>query len=121
MSNRDRVASIIKELAKNARNRMKNGYGGIGINNEIKRRGINAGLLARNEVFASMRREKDDEMYLKVKGILTENPAISNPIGLMIDTEKYDCLDELARQKYIIGLSKKYNELKVRYIQETQG
>jgi hypothetical protein len=59
-----------------------------------------------------------EKMYVRVCEILEQNEDVTNPIGQLVDYEKYNSLDESGKQRYVLWLSKEYNELKQRYYQE---
>ena len=57
----------------------------------------------------------DDSMYLKVCRMLDRDNDITNPIAELVDKEKYAALDSDGKQRYIMTLSAKYQELSERY------
>lgn len=59
-----------------------------------------------------------EKLYLRVCNILDTDENTANPIGQLIDYEKYNEMDENAKQRYVLRLVKEYNELKERYYQE---
>lgn len=59
--------------------------------------------------------KEDEELYLKVCKMLEEDDDPQNPIGRLIDHELYDNMDAMAKQKYVLYLSKKYREMRERY------
>lgn len=59
-----------------------------------------------------------EKLYLRVCHILDNDENTANPIGQLIDYEKYNEMDENAKQRYVLKLVKEYNELKDRYYQE---
>jgi len=61
---------------------------------------------------------RDDSMYLKVCEILDRDSVVTNPIAELIDKEKYAGLDGSGKQRYIMTLSAKYQELAERYRNE---
>jgi hypothetical protein len=61
---------------------------------------------------------EDEELYKKVCKILDEDDDPQNPIGKLIDKEKYENMDAMAKQKYVLYLSKKYCEMRDRYKME---
>ena len=64
---------------------------------------------------------RDEALFEKVCKILDEDEAVMNPLGLLVEREIYDCLDEGNRQKYILDLSKKFCAMKERYYRERVG
>ena len=55
---------------------------------------------------------------MRVFRILDSDENTANPIGQLIDYEKYNEMDENAKQRYVLNLVRQYNELKERYYQE---
>ena len=64
---------------------------------------------------------KDEQLYKQVCEMLDSEEDVMNPIGRLMDRDRYESLDDGARQRYILELSKKFNELKERYYQERPG
>jgi len=63
---------------------------------------------------------EDEMLYKKVSDILRSDDVISNPIGLIIDKDKLNTLDERGRSNYILKMSQKYRELCDRYYAENR-
>ncbi len=61
---------------------------------------------------------QDEKLYSKVCDILESDEIVLNPIARLIDNEEYDNMDNEAKQRYILELSKKFRELKERYYRE---
>ena len=59
-----------------------------------------------------------ERLYLRVCNILDNDENTTNPIGQLIDYEKYKEMDENAKQRYVLYLVRQYNELKERYYLE---
>ena len=59
-----------------------------------------------------------EKLYMRVCRILDSDENTANPIGQLIDYEKYNEMDENAKQRYVLNLVRQYNELKERYYQE---
>lgn len=59
-----------------------------------------------------------ERLYLRVCNILDNDENTTNPIGQLIDYEKYNEMDENAKQRYVLYLVHQYNELKERYYLE---
>lgn len=62
--------------------------------------------------------DETEKLYVRVCYILDKDENTTNPIGQLIDYEKYNEMDESAKQRYVLRLAKEYNELKERYYQE---
>ncbi|HHW89493.1 MAG TPA: hypothetical protein GX745_01135 [Clostridiales bacterium] len=62
----------------------------------------------------------DEILYKKVCEILDKNEDIINPVKSLIDQEKYEKMDFVSRQRYLLMLMSKYSELKERYYKEKQ-
>lgn len=60
----------------------------------------------------------DDVFYEKVAEILKSDEIILNPITRLIDHDVYDGLNDREKQKYILDLTEKFNEMKKRYEKE---
>lgn len=82
---------------------------------EVQRAEINrdANIIINNPLI-----NRDEALYKKVKKILDENEYVTNPIGQLIDKKEYEKLDSSGQQRYILELSKKYQELRERYYKE---
>lgn len=61
----------------------------------------------------------DDDLYEKVKTILQEE-NVYNPLKKLTDEKLFNTLSEEKKQAYIINLSEKFNNLKIRYEKETK-
>ena len=64
---------------------------------------------------------RDEQMYKKVCEILDSDEDVVNPIGRLMDKSCYSGLDDGGKQRYILELSKKFNDLKERYYKERLG
>ena len=64
------------------------------------------------------RADKEEVLYKKVCGILSEDENVTNPIGQLVEHDLYDGMDEQNKQRYILELSQKFRELKDRYYKE---
>ncbi|HEY8443657.1 MAG TPA: hypothetical protein VIL24_02530 [Clostridia bacterium] len=62
----------------------------------------------------------DEILYKKVCEILDKDEDIINPVNCLIDKEKYEQMDFVSRQRYLLMLMSKYSELKERYYREKQ-
>ena len=125
----------IREYAKRAKQRLRNGYWNKIKNSKEKyikehyQEGDNIENLS--YMFQKMVEEeiesvskpktKDDLLYKKVTKLLSENEYVLNPIMRLIDHEVYDNLSEVAKQNYIYELTDKYNEMKQRFERERKS
>ena len=64
---------------------------------------------------------RDEQMYKKVCEILDSDEDVVNPSGRLMDKSYYSGLDDGGKQRYILELSKKFNDLKERYYKERLG
>ena len=62
--------------------------------------------------------ERDEALYQKVCLIMNSDEEVINPIGMLLEHEVYDTMDEIGKQRYILELSKKFRELRERYYLE---
>ena len=116
----------IKNLAKDAKKRLKNGfwekYG-----DEIR------DLTAKNadgiekthivdyyqaKVFSVKKADNKDAFYEKVKKLLDRFGERGNVLSMLIDYSEYDALSYDAKQKYVLDLSEKYRSALERYKRE---
>ncbi len=73
------------------------------------------------DIRSSEGKSHDDELYKKVCVMLDDNEDIINPIGRLIDNDKYSRMDSREKQRYIMMLAAKYQELSERYFNEKRG
>ena len=126
--------SELKKRALLAKQRLKMGYWnkldkereeflkreGNSLENERKIKEIQRARFIRENIECINKSEitECEKMYVKVCEILDSDEDTCNPIGQLVDYDKYNSLDESGKQRYILWLSKEYNELKQRYYQE---
>lgn len=121
----------IKEYAKEAKTRLKNGFWddvNIQRQNDVA---VAANQGKSTDVIMSEYREvlkrkifetetKEDELlYKKVCELLSQNRVIINPIGELADKNKMKNMSESEKQHYIFELSNKFKQMKERYYRET--
>lgn len=63
---------------------------------------------------------REEYLYKKVSAILDEDENVSNPIGLMMEKDYYDTLDDGGRQRYVWQLSDAFRRLSERYYREKE-
>jgi len=61
---------------------------------------------------------EDERLYKKVCAFLASDIVVSNPIGLLLDKDKLNGLDEAAKNRYVLQMSNKYREMCERYNKE---
>ncbi len=122
----------IKEYAKEAKARMKNGFWddvNIQRQNDVAiaaNQGKSTDVIM-NEYREVLKRKifetetKEDELlYRKVCALLSQKRVIINPIGELADKSKMKNMSEAAKQHYVFELSKKFKQMKERYFRETE-
>ena len=62
--------------------------------------------------------EQEQELYDRVCKILDREDVVINPIQELVDKKYYNSLSLESKQKYIIDLTEKYKDLKMRYFRE---
>ena len=123
--------SELKKRASLAKQRLKMGYWQtllrerddlIELNGNTERARVVAEEVTRNQFHRdnlislnSEEAKEDEEFYKKVCKMLDEDDDPANPIGLLIDHSVYDNMDAMAKQKYVLYLSKRYREMRERY------
>ncbi|HCJ01557.1 MAG TPA: hypothetical protein DHV31_01565 [Clostridiales bacterium] len=100
--------SELKKLAQSAKNRLKKGYWQGASTAEVipanREDGIGYAL--------------EEEMYAKVREMLSGDECVIDPIGRLIDKAKFSEMDFAERNRYVLDLSKIYIRLKDRYFRE---
>jgi len=127
----ERANMTFKDLAKEAKRRMKSGYW-VDFDKklqdklvEVRSEGGNPSLAAEYYVNATIKevngkKKTDDEFYLKVKRLLTECGEVSDAIGRLIDRELFEQMNYEQRQRYTLDLSNKYVEALERFRKERE-
>lgn len=90
---------------------------------KVREQGLNESKAERyfmEKVSASLNGEKEDEFYLKVKRILTEEGEISNALGRLTDQEYYNTLSYEEKQRYTLSLSERYLRALERFRRECE-
>ena len=62
-------------------------------------------------IVANLQDIKEDPLYEKVKKLMSRDD-IFNPIAELTDHKVFDKLSSLEKEKYVINISKRYNELR---------
>ncbi|MBO7377861.1 MAG: hypothetical protein J6U35_03190 [Clostridia bacterium] len=123
--------SSYKEMAKEAKQRMKSGYW-KDFDRELNEKvdaasldGTNPSKVADyyvNKTIGAVngKHPLSDEFYLKVCRFLDEYGEAGDAIGRLIDHEVYDGLNYEQKQRYVLELSGKYLEALERYRKEKE-
>ena len=74
-----------------------------------------------NMVLNSSQAVRDEKLYGKVCAMLDSDEDVINPIGMLVEHEVYDGMDDVGKQRYILELSKKFREMRERYYKERNG
>lgn len=120
--------SDIKELARAAKQRLKNNFW-----DECKKNIDEGMFIAREKGLSDIKYhssikgrlqkqlgEKQDEFYLKVKQLLDEEGEVSDAIGRLTDREYFLSLPYEERQRYMLQLSTKYLQALEKYKREKE-
>ena len=62
-------------------------------------------------IVANLQGIKEDPLYEKVKKLMSRDDVF-NPIAELTDNKIFSKLSDLEKEKYVINLSKRYNELR---------
>ena len=99
--------SELKRLARSAKNRLKKGYWqGASYDEASAEKEDAIGYAA------------EEEMYAKVREMLSSDECVIDPIGRLIDRAAFAEMDFTERNRYVLELSKIYIRLKDRYYRE---
>ena len=63
-------------------------------------------------IIASQKKVEDDPIYNKVKSILTKDIDTTSPLSKLIDNTHFSSLDASKQERYLFGISKRYNQIK---------
>jgi hypothetical protein len=124
------MSSSLKEIAKQAKLRIKSGYWlkslseiNAGLIN-AKENGLNESKVksyyvqkVKNDLHGSM---EEETFYLKVKEILDEFGEVSDILGRLADNEYLQTLSYEQKQRYYLDLSSKYRVALSRYKKEKE-
>lgn len=118
----------IKELAKEAKERIKSGYwqkSKEDLEKSLKlakNNGINESKVVefyREKVKSDiLKNDENDAFYLKVKEILDKYGEVSDMLGRLADKDYVSTLPYEQRQRYFLDLSAKYREALIKYKKE---
>ena len=100
--------SEFKRLAQSAKNRLKNGYWqGATAEESLPMR-------AKSEIGYAA----EEELYAKVREMLSIDECVIDPIGRLIDRTRFDGMDHSEKSRYVFELAKTYARLTDRYYRE---
>lgn len=100
--------SELKKLAQSAKNRLKMGYW----------EGASVAEIVPTRADGGICYAAEEEMYAIVKEALSSDECVLDPIGRLIDWDRFDKMDAAERSRYVLDLSKIYIRLKDRYYRE---
>lgn len=106
----------LKRLARQAKNR-------LGKRNYLNRKGeskVGSDYYLADYKLVLLSTKEDEKLYLKVKSILSEDEDVINPLGKLVDKNKFFSLSEMDKERYIFNLAEKYRAMKERYKQEKE-
>ena len=125
------MATLLKEMAKMALKRMTSGFW----ENETNRRKEALDILrtkgadtteAKHFFVANTRQQisseynkEDEDLYLRAKQIFIKK-GVENALSALIDQDKLENLDDIARERYIFNLSAKLQEFRERFEREQE-
>lgn len=122
-----------KKLAKTARTRLKSGFWEdqkllkqeckAATNEEDAEEKIVRQYFSASLFQSSVKSEDeiyDEKLYPIVCKIIDEDDGL-NPIGRMIEREKYSQMENLDKQRYIFDLSERYARLSQKYLRECEA
>lgn len=101
----------LKQLAKRARNRLKTaGEYSVGKDTTTAYLSAPSSYI----MVANIRKIEDDPLFNKVKRILEKSSTelVINPLSQLIDSRYYKSLDDQEKERYILKLTKRFNEIK---------
>lgn len=100
--------SELKRLAQSAKNRLKKGYW----------QGATAEESIPSQTKSGIGYAAEEELYAKVREMLTADECVIDPIGRLIDRTRFDGMDRSGKDRYVLELAKTYARLKDRYYRE---
>lgn len=74
----------------------------------------------KGKVISTIRGEKQDEFYIKVKKMLDEEGEVSDAIGRLTDREYFNTLSYEEQQRYTLDLSNRYLAALAKYRKEKE-
>ena len=104
------ASSVLKMLAQKAKKRLSTAGQAISKNESEKK---TTAYLSQGGymVVANKQSLEEDPLFEKVKKLM-EKPDVLNPLAELTDYEIFNNLSSLDKEKYIIDISKRYNEIR---------
>ena len=97
--------STLKQLARNAKYRMKTGY-------------FAEECISKDTLPSIDKEEK--RIYEKVIEIFNNDEPVTNPLGILIDETLFENLSPIDRERYVLELSKLYVRMTEKYLKERE-
>ena len=110
--------SALKLLAQKAKKRLKTA--GQSINNETEKTKSAYLSQASYAIVANKQTIEEDPLFEKVKKLMTREDVF-NPLAELTDYSVFDKLSAIEKEKYIMDISKRYNEIKDYFLSHTQN
>ena len=101
------MASALRMLAQKAKKRLST----AGQSFETEKTTISYLSDGSYAIVANNQKIKEDPLFDKVKKLL-EREDIMNPLAELTDTKLFNKLSEVEKEKYIMDISKRFNEIK---------
>lgn len=110
--------SALKLLAQKAKKRLKTA--GQSINNETEKTKSAYLSQASYAIVANKQTIEEDPLFEKVKKLMTREDVF-NPLAELTDYSVFDKLSAIEKEKYIMDISKRYNEIKDYFLSHAQN
>lgn len=94
--------SALKQLAATAKHRMKNGY--------YQEDCQDKSLLSSQE-------KEEKRVYAKIVEMNASGEAVFNPLGRLVESEKFDKMTSVQKERYILILSNTYIKMLNKYLE----
>lgn len=94
--------SALKQLAQTAKHRMKNGY--------YQEECSDKSLLSSQE-------KEEKRVYQKIVEMNSSGEDVFNPLGRLVEVEKYEKMTPLQKERYILILSNTYLKMLNKYLE----
>ena len=100
--------SELKKLAQTAKNRLKKGYW----------QGAAAAEIVPSRQKTVIAYAQEEELYAKVREMLSADECVINPIGRLIDQSRFRIMTFSEQNRYVLELAETYRRLKDRFYRE---